>query len=199
MITVYKNPNGDTRTAKKDVSLEEFHEANSSHIEDVRSVMYFLSDMILNTAEFHDCTKKIQEKMFYRDFKHSLETGEDFTKSQWYNLHITTERHHLDKYCPDDVNLIDVLEMIADRVCAGMARSGEVYDINLEPEVLQKAIKNTMDLIMNRIEVVDPSEKYNTKESENKSTNNGGTAAIWTDNSTINIPNIIKEIDNNVY
>ena len=43
MIEIRKNPSGDTRTAQKDVSFEQFQEANDMHIEDVRSVMYELS------------------------------------------------------------------------------------------------------------------------------------------------------------
>lgn len=43
MIEIYKNPNGDTRTAPKDVTFEKFQEANDMHIEDVEAVMYELS------------------------------------------------------------------------------------------------------------------------------------------------------------
>lgn len=38
MITIYKNPNGDTRTAPKDISFEQFQEANDMHKQDVRNV-----------------------------------------------------------------------------------------------------------------------------------------------------------------
>ena len=153
MITIYKNPNGDTRTASKSVTFVEFQEANTSHIQDVNAVMEYISDLCLSAGEYHDCTKKTQEKMFYRDFKNTLETGASFTDGEWYQLHITAERHHIDNHCPEDVNLIDILEMIADRVCAGMARSGEVYDINLPAEILQKAVKNTTELLKEQIEV----------------------------------------------
>lgn len=37
--------------------------------------------------------------------------------------------------------------MIADCVMAGMARSGSVYALNLNPEVLRKAFDNTVDLL----------------------------------------------------
>ena len=156
MITVYRNPNGDTRTASKDVTFEEFQEANTSHINDVRNAMDYISDMVLSAGEFHDCTKKTQEKMFYRDFKNTLETGASFTDGEWYQLHITAERHHIDNHCPEDVNLIDILEMIADRVCAGMSRSGQVYDIDLPNEILQRAVKNTTQMLIDRVEVLDP-------------------------------------------
>lgn len=156
MITIYKNINGDTRTAPKDVTFEQFQRANTSHMNDVRNAMEYISDMVLSAGDYHDCTKKTQEKMFYRDFKNTMETGAKFEDSEWYKLHITAERHHLDAYCPDDVTLIDVLEMIADRVCAGMARSGQVYDIDISSDILQNAVKNTVDMLLNKVEVIDP-------------------------------------------
>lgn len=50
------------------------------------------------------------------------------------------ERRHLNDKVPEDVNLIDVLEMICDRVCAGMARTGAVYDVALSNETLKKSV-----------------------------------------------------------
>ena len=151
MIEIRKNPNGDTRTAQKDVSFEQFQEANDMHIEDVRSVMYELSKMVDARGENHDCTKKSQERMFYRDFVNTQENGDDFTKSEWYSLHTKAERHHLLSCCPEDVNLIDVLEMIADCVCAGMARSGEIRDLEINSDILNRAVQNTANIIKQMI------------------------------------------------
>ena len=44
------------------------------------------------------------------------------------------------------MNLIDVLEMICDCVCAGMARSGEVRDLEISEDILLKAVKNTVEM-----------------------------------------------------
>lgn len=49
---------------------------------------------------------------------------------------------------------VDVLDMIADCVMAGMARSGSVYELKLEPEVLWRAFENTVDLLKSQVEVV---------------------------------------------
>ena len=114
MIKIFKNPNGDTRTAPKNVTFEEFQEANNMHIDDVKQVMYELSQIIDHRGENHDCTKKSQERMFYNNFLSTMNDGTDFVNDEWYQLHIKAERHHLLSNCPDDVNLIDVLEMIAD-------------------------------------------------------------------------------------
>ena len=56
-------------------------------------------------------------------------------------------------HCPDDVNLIDVLEMIVDCICAGLARSGEVRPIEINDDILHKAIDNTIELIKSVVEV----------------------------------------------
>lgn len=155
MIEITKNPNGDTRTAPKNITYEQFQEANDMHIEDVRAVMYELSRMVDSVGEHHDCTKKSQERMFYRDFLSTLHDGTDFVCAEWYQLHVMAERHHLFSHCPDDVNLIDVLEMIADCVCAGLSRSGEVRGLEINSEILNKAVKNTAELVKTMIVVKD--------------------------------------------
>jgi hypothetical protein len=153
MVTIYKNPNGDTRTAPKNVSFEEFQEANDMHREDVNQVMYELSQMIDKRGENHDCTKKSQERMFYKNFLSTMNEGTDFVNDEWYQLHIKAERHHLLSHCPDDVNLIDVLEMVSDCVCAGMARSGEIRDLEIDSDILNRAVQNTAKMIKDMIEV----------------------------------------------
>lgn len=151
MIEIYKNPNGDTRTAPKGITFEQFQEANDMHIEDVRAVMYELSKMVDERGENHDCTKKSQERMFYNNFLSTINEGTDFVNDEWYQLHIKAERHHLLSNCPEDVNLVDILEMISDCVCAGMARSGEIRDLEIDDEILRKAVSNTADLIKSMI------------------------------------------------
>lgn len=100
MIEIYKNPNGDTRTAPKDVTFEKFQEANNMHIKDVEAVMYELSKIIEERGKNHDYTKKSQEKMFYDNFLSTINNGTDFVNDEWYQLHIKAERHHLLSNCP---------------------------------------------------------------------------------------------------
>ena len=153
MIVIKKNPNGDTRTAPKDVTFEQFQKANDMHRADVHETMWLLSRMVDRAGLLHDLTKKSQEQMFYRDFLATMNEGKDFVNSEWYQLHVKEERHHLFSHCPEDVNLIDVLEMLADCVCAGMARSGEIRDLEIDNEILRKAVSNTVELIKSMIVV----------------------------------------------
>ena len=37
---------------------------------------------------------------------------------------------------------------------AGMARSGSVYALNIDPEVLMRAFQNTVELLKKNVEVV---------------------------------------------
>ncbi len=153
MIEIKKNPNGDTRTAPKGITFEQFQEANDMHIDDVREVMHALSRFVDMAGRSHDFTKKSRERMFYRDFVDTKKNGADFVNGEWYQLHVKAERHHLLSNCPDDVNLIDVLEMIADCTCAGLARSGEIRDLEIDTEILNRAVKNTAELIKNMVTV----------------------------------------------
>lgn len=147
VVVIHKNPNGDTRTAPKGVTFEQFQEANDSHIEDVKMVMGYLSVMLIENSEKHDWTKKKYEKMFYNNFLSTMNYGSDFISGEWYQLHVNTERHHLLSRCPDDVNLLDVIEMIVDCVCAGKTRSGEVRDLEISTDILEMALKNTVKLV----------------------------------------------------
>lgn len=152
MIKIYKNPNGDSRTAPKDVSFEDFQKANDMHKQDVMNVMNTLSYMIMQQGRLHDYTKKTDERMFYNNFLSTINNGTDFVNDEWYQLHVNIEKHHLLSKCHDDVNLLDVLEMIVDCICAGKARSGEVRSLEINDEILRKALNNTVQMVNSMIE-----------------------------------------------
>jgi hypothetical protein len=154
-IIIKKNPNGDSRTAQKEVSFEDFQKANDMHRSDVKAVMNNLALLIRVRGFIHDYTKKSNEKLFYDNFISAKNNGTDFAEDEWYQLHVNTERHHLLTKCPEDVNLIDVLEMLADWTCAGLSRSGKVSDLKINPDILEKAVQNTVKLIADKIDVVD--------------------------------------------
>lgn len=147
-IKLKYDPHGDSRHAPKDTTFEQFHEANVSHIHDVQQVMNWLSVVVKNQGKVHDWTKIRYEKEFWDDF-----WSEDFANGKWYQRHVHTEKHHPLAFCHDDIDLIDVLEMIVDCVCAGKARSGEVRPIEIDEEILKKAVDNTVKLIDKYTEV----------------------------------------------
>lgn len=153
-IIIEKNPNGDTRTAPKNISFEQFQEANDMHRSDVSAVMKYLASLVHKAGIKHDYTKKSDEELFYLNFLSTMNEGADFVEAEWYQLHINEERHHLLSRCPEDVNLIDVLEMIADCTCAGLARSGEVRDLEITTDILERAVRNTVELIKQKVEVI---------------------------------------------
>lgn len=43
MVAIHKNPNGDTRTAPKGITFNQFQEANDSHRNDVNQVISVIS------------------------------------------------------------------------------------------------------------------------------------------------------------
>lgn len=146
-VKIHKNPNGDTRTAPKDITFDQFCKANDSHINDVDMVISVIAAKLRNNGHEHDWTKKKYEKMFYNNFLATMNVGTDFVSGEWYQLHVNTERHHLLSRCPEDVDLLDVIEMIVDCVCAGKTRSGEVRDLEISTDILEKALKNTAKLV----------------------------------------------------
>lgn len=157
-IEIKRNRLGDTRTAERVPTFEEFNAANINHRSDVSTMMNALAKAIVIQGDIHDCTKRREpyRSLFYRELCAKIEGKIDsFTDGEWYPMHCKTERHHLTEHVPDDVNLIDVLEMVCDCVCAGMARSGSVYPIEIPSEVLQKALANTVQMCIDAVEVTE--------------------------------------------
>ena len=153
-IHIEKCTDGDTRTAKFVPSISEFEIANRLHIHDVADLTGYLSYLIVKRGYEHDWTKVKDpyQTMFYRDMIKTIEEHQVFTDGEWYKAHVENERHHLDSHVPDDVNLIDVLEMLCDNVAAGLARTGEVREFEIDSDVLQLAVKNTITLLENKCE-----------------------------------------------
>ena len=147
MPIIYKNSNGDTRTAPKNVTYKEFQKANDMHREDVKNTMNEVAFLLMEKGKKHDWTKKDYEEMFYNNFLSTLNNGTNFIEDEWYQLHIEKEKHHLFSKCHDDVDLLDVIEMVVDCVCAGKARSGEIRGLEINQEILDKALKNTVKKI----------------------------------------------------
>ena len=150
-IKIKKSKDADTRTATGEVTKESLRDNTLSHISDVQNVGFELAEMLKKQVLEHDHTKLDYLDEFYEDFT-SGKKGKEFKKLPWWQIH-KTERHHLNDSVPEDVNLIDVLEMVIDCTVAGLARSGEVYDITIPQDVLLKAINNTKQLIIDNTEI----------------------------------------------
>jgi hypothetical protein len=150
MITIRKSPTADTRTCDyANVSEETLQASSVQHINDVRRALAFFRDKLSNAATVHDFDKLTDLEGFHRDFV----TG--FKQTTWWDNHRKVNRHHLLEAdgVPADVNLVDVLDMIADCVMAGMARSGSVYPLNISPDLLVKAFQNTVEMLKAEIRV----------------------------------------------
>lgn len=152
MITIEKSSVADTRTCDyTKVTKEELYKASEQHIEDVRQALDFFGCKLLDAATNHDPDKLTDIDGFHRDFV----TG--FKQTTWWDAHRKLNRHHLNAEdgIPEDVNLIDVLDYIADCVMAGMGRSGSVYPLKLSPELLEKAFQNTITMLKNEVKVIE--------------------------------------------
>jgi hypothetical protein len=152
MIKIQKSQTADTRTCDfTKVSKETLLESSHQHIRDVREGFIYFGELIGMAASKHDWTKISGIDQFHVDFT----TG--FKTQDWYTMHKKEERHHIGvpEGVRDDVNIVDLLEHIIDCVMAGKGRSGAVFPIELPNELLQKIVKNTVDLLASNIEVED--------------------------------------------
>ena len=150
MITIPQSSTADTRTCDvSTVSLDALYRSSHQHILDVRRGLAFFGYLLNDAAARHDYDKLLDIESFHADFKTK------FTVTDWWDRHRKLNRHHLMQAdgVPADVNLIDVLDMIADCVMAGMARAGSVYALNLDPDVLMRAFQNTVELLKANVQV----------------------------------------------
>ncbi len=152
MITIHKSKTADTRTCDfSNTTKETLLLSSRQHIGDIVKALAFFQAKITEAAGEHDYDKLTAIDWFHADFV----TG--FKQTGWYDNHRKIHRHHLDKPdgVPKDVNLLDVLEHIADCVMAGMGRSGAVYELKLSDELLQAAFRNTVELLKLEVQVQD--------------------------------------------
>jgi hypothetical protein len=154
MLKISPSQTADTRSCDfANVSRETLGESSAQHIGDVRLALAFFAQMLHRAAAVHDTDKLTDLDGFHGDFV----TG--FQQTGWWERHRSLNRHHLTEPdgVPADVNLIDVLDFIADCVMAGMARSGSVRPLTIAPEVLQRAFQNTADLLASQVVVTSAS------------------------------------------
>lgn len=150
LIKIQKSETADTRTCDfANVTKETLLASSKQHIRDVILALGFFIEEIDKAGARHDTDKITDIDGFHRDFV----TG--FKQTEWWDRHRQLNRHHLNMAdgVREDVNLIDVLDFIADCVMAGMARSGSVYPLQLSPDLLEKAFQNTVELLKRNVEV----------------------------------------------
>jgi hypothetical protein len=150
LIHIKQSPTADTRTCDfANVSKETLHASSVQHINDVRRALDFFVEQVCEAGQRHDYDKLTDIDGFHADFL----TG--FERTDWWDRHRKLNRHHLlqSDGIPVDVNLIDVLDFIADCVMAGMARSGSVYELKLPAELLNTAFQNTVEMLKREVVV----------------------------------------------
>ena len=154
MIEIYKSQTANMRTCDfANVSKDTLLRSSRQHIDDVRRALDFFAGKLVAAGRHHDTDKITDIDGFHADFVRGF--GPD--AQAWWTRHRQVNRHHLthEDGIPADVNLIDVLDYIADCVMAGMARSGSVYELKLPPELLERAFQNTVALLKSQVRVVE--------------------------------------------
>lgn len=147
-IKIKQSPTADTRDPQS-VSKQTLFDSSHEHIKDVAKGLGFFAGKLTEAAAVHDYDKLTTIDWFYSEFT----TG--FATTEWWDNHRKIHRHHLNREdgVPDDVNLVDVIEHVVDCVMAGTARNGEVYDLELPDELLQRAFQNTVELLKDNVEL----------------------------------------------
>lgn len=127
----------------KQLSYKEMYNANQAHRDGVRRCMEHFRTMLKASANTHDIDK-------FHEFDKMYKAVQEGKAPEWFNEHCVKTRHHIVDM-PGDVNLIDLLEMISDTVTARMSKLDNQIHIFIDPVVLNKAVANTVKLLMNEI------------------------------------------------
>lgn len=152
MIRIKKSETADTRSCDfSKVTKQQLLDSSRQHIGDVGLALAAFSGLLTRKAVEHDYDKLTDIEKFHSDFL----TG--FRETGWWDNHRKIHRHHLAQAdgVPEDVDLLDVLEYIADCVMAGKARTGEVSPLAITDELLNRAFNNTVKLLSESV-VVEP-------------------------------------------
>ena len=133
-------------------SKEQLLRDTNQHRQDVGKVLGELSLYLFERGVAHDWSKLAFFEQFSQDTLERQDTP-DFKSRPWYKIHTTKERHHVNANVPEDVDLIDLLEMIVDCVVAGKTRSGEVNNdfLILKDNILENAYWNTVKKITDTV------------------------------------------------
>ena len=154
-VVIQFDSNADSRTADNPVEMTKpkLLAASTRHIGDVIGLLGIFAQHLLRAAARHDYDKLSDIDQFLANFRTK------FAQTGWWDNHRKIHRHHLahEDGIPEDVDLLDVLEYVADCVAAGAARKGYVDRVELPPELLSRALQNTVRLLMSQIVLTDES------------------------------------------
>ena len=153
-IKIGNSVNADSRTAVNK-TRDNLLKDSLKHISEVQQVFNLVSYLLISQGQQHDYTKLTEFDKFYKDY--SEKGGEEFIKGEWYQIHISEEKHHSDNKLHNDITLLHILEEIIDKVVAGKGRTGEVNPeyLKISDEILRLAYENTILLIDNLTEAED--------------------------------------------
>lgn len=162
-MIVPQTKNIDTRAYESIPTVKVLEYNNAVH---VLTVIGMLNEFVYNNmfdVLTHDKDKfgeKCQEQLeaFIATTK-----GGKFMHTPWWKHHATNENHHILDHLnsnpnfKDEINLFHFIHMCADWVSAGLARKGEIYDIENKEKwrnVLMLAFENTITQMRESAKVI---------------------------------------------
>jgi hypothetical protein len=159
-IDIEPTTGADTRSATEVVSKETLLRESHLHRSHVRRVMAMLAEELMERAERHDFTKVDPAGIdsFHDAFVRTMRKEIEFKDHPWWERHLSEEGHHLNDRMHHHSDLLDLLEMVVDCVCAGKARTGTVFPLAVESEDLQLLLANTVEKLIARVNVAPPSD-----------------------------------------
>jgi len=154
-IIIKNTSDADSRTADDTLTREKLYDATETHIEEVGQIMDWFGKRLHEIGLKHDFTKMGANFDEYAEVVLARLPEGEFEETDWCQRHYFEERHHVNSDAKTDVNLLDILEHIADVVDAGKGRAGHVTSkyCDINPILLYRAYWNTIRLVDELLEI----------------------------------------------
>ena len=90
-------------------NIEELTQIVKIHRLMVEGLMRIIAANIQHYGQQHDWTKTEYIEDFWKDVQERKENP-DFKEREWFKIHTTKEKHHLNMNVSDDATILDLLE-----------------------------------------------------------------------------------------
>ena len=136
-------------------NIEELTQIVKIHRLMVEGLMRIIAANIQHYGQQHDWTKTEYIEDFWKDVQERKENP-DFKEREWFKIHTTKEKHHLNMNVSDDATILDLLEFISDCIITAKSTGQEInYDLmKLSDSDLKLLYENTIQWLDNITEVV---------------------------------------------
>lgn len=147
--------NSKTKYHREDYSINDFKKRLLIHKANIKRTFKLILNELKYRAKVHDHSKVESLPLQYEVTKRYIGRSEQYHSikdNEAFAYHVKNERHHLQSFVPDDVNLFDVIELIVDCITCSVERQKDFRAIDITDKTLMLAFNNTCKQLLELLE-----------------------------------------------